>query len=73
MKELQAPVFVMSGTLDRHTTIEEAHTLCAAAVDPKRFWAVEGAGHVDLHHFAEAEYESKVSDFLATYLRPRAL
>jgi uncharacterized protein len=72
MKDLQAPVFIISGTLDRHTTIEEAHELYAAAVEPKRFWAVEAAGHVDLHHFAEAEYGSKVSDFLATYLRPRA-
>jgi uncharacterized protein len=72
MKDLQAPVFIISGTLDRHTTLEEAHELYAAAVDPKRFWAVEGAGHVDLHHFAEAEYESKISAFLAANLRPRA-
>ncbi len=71
--DLQAPVFIISGTLDAHTTIEEAQTLYAAAVEPKQFWAVEGAGHVDLHHFAEAEYESRVSDFLATYLRPSAL
>jgi fermentation-respiration switch protein FrsA (DUF1100 family) len=67
---LQAPVFIISGTLDAHTTIQEARALYAVAVEPKRFWAVEGAAHVDLHHFAAEEYESKVSDFLATYLRP---
>ena len=69
MPELQAPVFVISGAADRHTTIEEAQAIYAAAVEPKRFWAVLDAGHVDLHQCATAEYENKVANFLGTYLR----
>lgn len=66
---LRAPVFLLSGTLDRHTTIEETQALFHQALEPKRFWAVEGAGHVDLHEFAGVEYERKVSAFLGEYLR----
>lgn len=43
-----APVLVMSGTLDRHTTIQEARQRFSAAMEPKEFWEVEGAAHVDL-------------------------
>lgn len=70
MRDLQAPVFITSGTLDRHTTIEEAKSIYAAAGEPKQFWAVEGAEHVDLHRFAPVEYETRVANFLGTYLRP---
>lgn len=67
-----APLLVASGTEDRYTTIGEARALFAAApvsCAPKEFWAVPGAGHVDLHDFAPAEYERRVGAFLARYLR----
>lgn len=65
---LGAPVLLISGTEDQHTTIDEAKALFSAASEPKEFWPVEGAAHVDLHQFAAAEYERRVSGFLARYL-----
>jgi len=65
---LDTPVFMPSGTLDRHTTIKEARALFSAASDPKDFCAIEGAAHVDLHQFEGAEYERRVAAFLDRYL-----
>jgi len=65
-----APVLILSGTVDRHTSIEEARSLFEAAAAPKDFWAVEGAAHVNLHRFAKGEYERRLSSFLETYMTP---
>jgi uncharacterized protein len=65
---LGAPVLIVSGTRDDHTTIDEARALFAAASAPKELWAVEGAGHVNLYTFAKAQYERRVGDFLGRYL-----
>lgn len=70
MSKLGAPVLIINGTADSHTTIEEARAELAAAAPPKELWAVEGAGHVDLHEFAKAEYERRVLGFIARYLPP---
>jgi uncharacterized protein len=64
-----APVLLVSGTIDRDTTIQETEQLFAAASQPKVLWEVQGAAHVDLHRFAQAQYESRISEFLARYLR----
>jgi fermentation-respiration switch protein FrsA (DUF1100 family) len=68
MSAIGAPVFILSGTVDRHTSIEESRSLFEAAAAPKDFWAVEGAAHVNLHRFAKGEYERRVSSFLETYM-----
>jgi uncharacterized protein len=68
MSKIGAPVLIINGTEDKHVPIEDARALFAAAPDPKQLWAVPGAGHVNLHTFAKAEYEQRVSDFLAQYL-----
>jgi pimeloyl-ACP methyl ester carboxylesterase len=65
-----APVLIVNGTEDNHTTIEEARAELAAAAPPKELWAVEGAGHVNLHQFAKVQYERRIGDFLARYLPP---
>jgi fermentation-respiration switch protein FrsA (DUF1100 family) len=64
-----APVLIIHGTRDRHTSIGEAQALFATASAPKAFWAIEGAAHVNLHTYAKAEYERRVGTFLAAYLR----
>ena len=69
---LQAPLLLISGALDRHTTEEQTRRLFAAAAEPKALWIVDGAAHVNLHAFAPAEYEARVSAFLSTHLRQRA-
>jgi fermentation-respiration switch protein FrsA (DUF1100 family) len=70
MSGIGAPVLIINGTDDHHTTIDEARAELAAAAPPKELWAVEGAGHVNLHEFAKDEYERRVGDFIARYLPP---
>jgi fermentation-respiration switch protein FrsA (DUF1100 family) len=67
--QLRAPLFLLHGAIDHHTHIEEAKAVFAAAVEPKTMWIVDGAAHVDLHHFAKEEYEARVGGFFAKYLR----
>lgn len=65
---LHAPVLIISGTEDRHTSVAETKHIFAAAREPKELWLVEGAAHVDLHAFNPQAYESRVSNFLLKYL-----
>lgn len=69
LKSLRAPVLVISGTEDRHTTADETRRLFEAAPAPRDLWLVEGAAHVDLHGFAPAAYEARVLGFLQRHLR----
>ena len=64
-----APLLVIAGTEDRHTTIVQSRRLFARAQAPKELWEVPGAGHVNYHRAAPAEYEARVGGFLARYLR----
>jgi fermentation-respiration switch protein FrsA (DUF1100 family) len=66
---VHVPVFILNGTVDRHTPLAEAQALFREASQPKAFWAVEGAAHVDLHAYAPAEYERRVGTFLSANLR----
>lgn len=70
MSKIGAPVLIVNGTDDSHVTLDEARAELAAAAAPKELWAVEGAGHVNLHEFATAEYEKRIGDFIARYLPP---
>jgi pimeloyl-ACP methyl ester carboxylesterase len=67
--EVTSPKFFIFGTGDRHTRIDESRRLFAHAADPKEAWAIDGAGHVDLHEYSKDEYERRVLDFLERYLR----
>lgn len=62
------PIFVISGSEDLHTPLNEARALFDAAREPKEFWAVAGAGHVDLYKFAPEAYRQRILAFLARYL-----
>jgi fermentation-respiration switch protein FrsA (DUF1100 family) len=64
-----APVLVASGTRDDHTTIAEASALFDRARDPKLFWAVPGAGHVDLESYAPEAYRRHILPFLLDTLQ----
>lgn len=68
MSELGCPVFVISGSADRHTLPAETHAIFDAAVPPKALWLVEGAGHVDLQAQDPSEYRRRVLDFLDRHL-----
>jgi uncharacterized protein len=66
---LRAPLLIIAGTDDQYTPLAEAESLFARAPNPKTFWAVTGAAHVDLHDFTPRDYEQRVGAFLETHLR----
>ena len=67
--QVRAPVLVVSGTADTHTTIAETEALFARAPEPKRYWAVTGAAHVDLERYDPEAYWRVVLPFLTDNLR----
>jgi fermentation-respiration switch protein FrsA (DUF1100 family) len=67
--KITAPKFFIAGTLDHDTPLPESQALFDAAAEPKQLWLVAGAGHVDLHAFARAEYERRITEFLAANLK----
>jgi len=69
MGGLDAPVFIIAGTRDQHTTPRETEAIYAAASLPKQLWLVPGAAHVNLHDFAREEYERRILEYFARYLR----
>lgn len=70
MGQLASPVLVIGGGADAHTTAAETQRIADAAPQPKQSWIVAGAGHVDLHRHAQADYEQRVGAFFAAHLRP---
>jgi uncharacterized protein len=67
--EVRVPLLVASGTRDNRTPLSEAKDLFARAREPKTFWAVDGAGHVDLEAYAPEEYRRRVVPFLVAKLQ----
>jgi fermentation-respiration switch protein FrsA (DUF1100 family) len=67
---VDAPLLVIAGTEDRHTTLAQSRRLFARAQAPKELWEVPGAGHVDYYRAARAEYEARVGALLGRTLRP---
>jgi fermentation-respiration switch protein FrsA (DUF1100 family) len=65
----EAPVLLASGTLDTYTPIAEAKALFDQAAEPKQFWAVSGAAHVDLEQYDRGQYWTIVLPFLNRYLK----
>ncbi|WP_165371489.1 alpha/beta hydrolase [Pseudolysobacter antarcticus] len=66
---LHMPKLFIAGSEDLHTRIDESRQLFAAASEPKEFWSVDGAAHIDLYAYAPKEYADRVLAFLATHLR----
>ena len=64
-----APVLVVAGAEDRHTTPAQSRRLFARAQGPKELWEIPGAGHVDFYRAARAEYEARVGRLFAATLR----
>ena len=69
---LGAPVLVVAGAEDAHTTLDESRELFEAAAAPKELWVVRGARHQDFLSVDPAGYESAVVGFLTRHLRPAA-
>ena len=65
---IAAPLLVIAGTDDLHTTLAESRRLFDRAAVAKEFWAVDGAAHIDLHRHVRLEYERRVGTFFAQHL-----
>jgi len=66
---LRAPVLLVHGTQDRHTSLGEAVQVFERIGSAKSMYAVQGAAHEDLHRFAGKEYEHRVEAFLSVLHR----
>ncbi len=66
---IKAPKLFIAGAKDRHTKLAESQELFDAASEPKEYWVVEEAAHVDVHLMVKDEYESRVLDFFKKHLR----
>lgn len=66
---LQAPLLIVGGEHDLHTTPAQTRKLFDAAPGPKQLWIVPEAAHVDFHAVARADYEARIGQFLARHLR----
>lgn len=68
---LGAPVLVIAGGRDRHTTLTESKALYAGALPPKEFLVLPDAAHQDFERHAPAVYEARVIAFLDRSLAAR--
>jgi fermentation-respiration switch protein FrsA (DUF1100 family) len=66
---IKVPKLFIAGAKDRHTRLDESRELFAAASEPKEFWVVEEAAHIDVHQIAKEEYERRILDFFEKRLR----
>ena len=66
--QVGAPVMVVGGSRDEHTTEGETRELFAAAAEPRELWIVDGAAHQDFARFDRAGYEAHVIAFLKRWL-----
>jgi fermentation-respiration switch protein FrsA (DUF1100 family) len=73
IRRIRAPLLLIAGDRDRHTPIDESQRLFDAAPEPKTLWVVTGAAHQNFHAFARDEYERRVVDFLARFVRSGSL
>jgi len=60
---LRVPIFVLHGTRDEIIDFSMGKALYEAAPRPKRFWAVEGAGHNDIQWVAGPDYTAHLKAF----------
>ena len=65
-----APVLVIAGGKDRHTTPTESAALFARAHEPKEYWLLPGAVHQDFLRADPVGYEHRVLGFLDRNLSP---
>lgn len=64
LKKLHVPVFIISGTNDQRTKVDETKRMYVEANEPKQLWLVDGAAHEDLLAYSPEEYKTKIMDFI---------
>jgi fermentation-respiration switch protein FrsA (DUF1100 family) len=70
ISRVRAPILVIAGGADRHTTPEDSARLFEAAREPKQLWTIPGAAHVDFAEYARQAYAERVLSFFALAAQP---
>ncbi|MGH8026738.1 MAG: alpha/beta hydrolase, partial [Pseudoxanthomonas sp.] len=65
---IDAPVLVIAGGRDQHTTPIESAALFARAKSPKEYWLLPQAAHQDFQNLDPVGYETHVVGFLQHHL-----
>ncbi len=60
---IRAPLLLLAGGEDRHTTVGESERMFAAAPEPKELWILAGAKHQDFYAFETDAYEQRILAF----------
>ncbi|MBI5573912.1 MAG: alpha/beta hydrolase [Elusimicrobia bacterium] len=63
------PIFFIHGADDERIPVEEGKKLHSMAGEPKEFWEVSGADHMESHSKNPLEYERRVAEFFVKYLK----
>jgi len=66
VERLTTPLLVIHGTQDRTIPFRQGQALYALAPQPKRFYAIEGAAHTNLHEAGGEMYVQVLRDFLSS-------
>lgn len=66
--DLHYPKLFIAGKDDQLTRIQESEEMFARAAEPKSFWAIDGADHVDFCAYTPSEYRQRVLEFLGQTL-----
>jgi fermentation-respiration switch protein FrsA (DUF1100 family) len=66
---LKYPIFVISGSDDVHTTVDETRQMYKRANEPKKLWLAKGVAHKDIYSEMPMLYEDKVIGFLAYHMK----
>ncbi|MDO8735134.1 MAG: alpha/beta hydrolase [Elusimicrobiota bacterium] len=63
------PIFFIHGANDERIPVKEGKKLYNMAGEPKEFWEVSGADHMESHSKNPLEYERRVGEFFRKYLK----
>lgn len=72
IKGINAPLMVLHGDRDDTVPLDMGRELFEAANPPKRFYAIEGAGHNDIYVVGGRAYYDELAGFLADPTRDRS-
>ncbi len=68
ISELDCPILIASGDIDRHTTLRETERMYQNANEPKNLVVFAGAAHVDLLEHDREKYVDEVIGFIDRFL-----
>jgi len=64
ISQVQRPLLVIHGTDDKTVPFRQGSDLYTLASQPKRFYAVDGAGHTNVHEVGNVTYAQVIREFV---------